>query len=199
MISKQLMILAGQIMVMAIILSIILLFVGVGLLIFVHLCIVGRALRRGFGGNNLNSAATDESRGNSTSTTANTSMSKHDLEKLPCFDYVIAKETTTKSPGSEPADCAVCLEAFQAGEKCRLLPLCNHSFHAHCVDVWLLKTPFCPICRASAETTDMGCRLSRGREFGGDSDIELGNSGHGVELRERQSSTVGILAPELAV
>ncbi|XP_047336094.1 RING-H2 finger protein ATL14-like [Impatiens glandulifera] len=46
-------------------------------------------------------------------------------------------------------ECAVCLERYRAGEKCRLLPGCNHSFHSQCIDPWLIKTPICPICRSS--------------------------------------------------
>ncbi|XP_027358784.1 E3 ubiquitin-protein ligase ATL23-like [Abrus precatorius] len=72
------------------------------------------------------------------------SMSITDLEKLPCYDYV-AKDNT-----SSPVDCAVCLENLITGDKCRLLPMCKHSFHARSVDTWLLKTPICPICRSNA-------------------------------------------------
>lgn len=79
------------------------------------------------------------------------SMSKKDLEKLPCYDYV-AKDNSTSSP----VDCAVCLENLTTGDKCRLLPVCKHSFHAQCVDTWLLKTPICPICRSSAGSSHSG-------------------------------------------
>jgi len=74
------------------------------------------------------------------------SMSMDELEKLPCYDYV-AKGNT-----SSPVDCAVCLESLITGDKCRLLPMCKHSFHVQCVDTWLLKTPFCPICRSNANS-----------------------------------------------
>lgn len=132
---------AGQVIVMAIVLSITLLFIGIAMLIFVHVCIVGRAFRRGF----TNGLAPDS--GGAASTTAGSiSMSKDDLEKLPSFDY-----STTKERASD-VDCAVCLESFQIGDKCRLLPTCNHSFHAQCVDTWLLRTPFCPICRTGADS-----------------------------------------------
>lgn len=129
---------ATQAMLMAIILSLILLFGGIVVLVLIHACIVGTAFRRGF------SNGTMVERGSAGSA----SMSRQDLDKLPCYDY-IAKEERSRS---SPVDCAVCLENFKMGEKCRLLPICKHSFHALCVDAWLLKTPICPICRTSAES-----------------------------------------------
>ncbi|CAK9157480.1 unnamed protein product [Ilex paraguariensis] len=122
--SKPVLSVATQFMVMAIFISVIFLFVGIGVLVVIHACIAGRAFRRGFGGSDM------VERGGF----GNTSMSQDDLEKLPCFDFIV------KSKGSSPVDCAVCLENFKSGDKCRLLPLCRHSFHAKCVDSWLLKT-----------------------------------------------------------
>lgn len=128
--------LATEILVMAIVIFVILLFFGIGMLVLVHICIVGRAITR----DPENNSATDRN------TAGNTTISVNDLEKLPCYDY------KARSKGSSPIDCAVCLDNLKVGEKCRLLPLCNHSFHAQCVDAWLLKTPICPICRATADS-----------------------------------------------
>ena len=45
------------------------------------------------------------------------------------------------------AECYVCLEAYQAGDRVRRLP-CKHEFHAGCVDRWLLDVHrTCPTCR----------------------------------------------------
>lgn len=79
------------------------------------------------------------------------SMSRDEVEKLPSFDYL-----KTGSKGSSPVDCAVCLDGFKSGDKCRLLPVCNHSFHADCVDEWLVKNPNCPICRSNASSLRFG-------------------------------------------
>ncbi|KAL1538585.1 RING-H2 finger protein ATL56-like [Salvia divinorum] len=131
--------LATQILVMAIVISVILLFLGMGVLVLIHVWIVGRTLRNDVG--ERRNAASAVERGS----LGSTSMSRDDIEKLPCFDFA------AKAKGSSPAgDCAVCLENFRAGERCRLLPSCNHSFHAECVDLWLLRAPVCPICRAAA-------------------------------------------------
>jgi hypothetical protein len=45
--------------------------------------------------------------------------------------------------------CSVCLEDFGEEQMHRKLP-CNHAFHAHCIDNWLLyKSLSCPMCRES--------------------------------------------------
>ncbi|GAB4824876.1 hypothetical protein Ancab_007747 [Ancistrocladus abbreviatus] len=125
-------------MVMEIIVSVILLFVGIAVLVIIHICIVGRAFSRGFGheGERVVQRGTPKGKG----------MSSEELEKLPCLDY-----KTAEKGASNPVDCTVCLESFKLGDKCRLLPNCQHCFHAHCIDPWLMKTPFCPICRTCAQ------------------------------------------------
>lgn len=124
------------IMIMGVVIAVILLFLGIGVLVVIHICVAGSTLERRFG-----AAAAAEMRGNR----RRRSMSRDDLEKLPSFDYI------ARDKGSSPVDCAVCLDDFKIGEKCRLLPLCKHSFHAQCVDSWLLRNPICPICRTSAD------------------------------------------------
>ena len=122
-------------MVMEIMVSLALLFVGIAVLIIIHVCIVGRAFRRGYG----NGAAVQRG-------AAAAGISREELKKLPCFEY---RAVTPEKSSNNPVDCAVCLENFKKGDKCRLLPNCNHFFHSQCVDSWLLKTPICPICRTS--------------------------------------------------
>ncbi|KAJ8553790.1 hypothetical protein K7X08_024468 [Anisodus acutangulus] len=123
---------------MEIVVSVLLLLVGIAVLVFIHVCIVGRAFsnRNGINGAIFNPR------------NVNRSMSQEDIKKLPCFDY---KVEAVKGSTTSLVDCAVCLENFKVGEKCRLLPKCNHSFHAQCIDSWLKQTGACPICRASAK------------------------------------------------
>ncbi|KAL8471396.1 hypothetical protein ACS0TY_028882 [Phlomoides rotata] len=143
---------ATEVIVMAIVISVILLFLGIGVLVLIHVCIVGRTLGREISDRNVNMVE----RGS----VGSTSMSQDDIEKLPCFDFKAREIEAGSSCRSPPADCAVCLENFRAGERCRLLPSCNHSFHAECVDLWLLRTAVCPICRSSADSV-----ISNGDEF----------------------------------
>jgi hypothetical protein len=48
---------------------------------------------------------------------------------------------------SHPENCAVCMEKYDDTQLTRILP-CKHSFHASCVDEWLMKSSaICPLCR----------------------------------------------------
>lgn len=118
---------------MEFIVSVVLLFVGIAVLVIIHACIAGRDFWRGNQGNNMGQRSSN----------GMGRMSTGDLERLPCFDY----DYKAAEKGSSSVDCAVCLENFKMGDKCRLLPNCRHSFHVQCIDSWLLKTPICPICR----------------------------------------------------
>ncbi|OWM71554.1 probable E3 ubiquitin-protein ligase ATL44 [Punica granatum] len=132
---------------MPIITIVILIFAGIVMLILAHVCMIEWIFRRGLRNNNNDGAVVGRS------SRGNMSMSKDDVEKLPCFDF-ISKEAS--SANGSPLNCAVCLESFKVGERCRLLPICSHSFHAECVDAWLLKRPSCPICRNRVDSGRFG-------------------------------------------
>jgi len=139
-----------EIMIMEIIISVMLLLVGIFVLIMIHVCIVGRAFRRGFGDGVLQRASVPHIRVGG--------LTPHELNKLPWFEYKegeIGANTITTT--TNPTECAVCLDHFKVGDKCRLLPNCHHCFHASCVDPWLIKSPFCPICRASTRPPSKVC------------------------------------------
>ncbi|EOA12228.1 hypothetical protein CARUB_v10012731mg [Capsella rubella] len=72
-----------------------------------------------------------------------TGLKKRELNKFPVTAY-----------GSSDVDiaateCAICLGEFADGERVRVLPPCNHSFHVSCIDTWLLSHSSCPYCRHS--------------------------------------------------
>jgi hypothetical protein len=157
-------------MVTAIVISAVLLFLGIGILISIHLCIVVRAISR-----SLNSRRPAERGVSSSSVSGNGGgMSQEEVQKLPSFEYkhggmylaldsMLCKDDDNNDARIENglwmhefdcSECAVCLDGFQRGEKCRLLPVCRHTFHAECVDSWLYENPLCPICRTSAQQHD---------------------------------------------
>jgi len=49
----------------------------------------------------------------------------------------------------EEEDCPICLTALQAGEKVRRLGACGHVFHRACIDLWMIRSTDCPLCKTS--------------------------------------------------
>lgn len=143
---------------MSILMSVLLMLAGIGFLILVHVCIVARRFLIA-----LATTATTPNGGVERRSLASSTMSREDIEKLPSFRYkddIVSfvsnnnKEEKLRRNIGNPKECAVCLENLKVGDKCRLLPFCKHSFHADCVDVWLLKSTRCPMCRTSAENSN---------------------------------------------
>ncbi|XP_031255831.1 RING-H2 finger protein ATL64-like [Pistacia vera] len=66
------------------------------------------------------------------------------LKKIPTFVY--ASNTHKHQP-----ECAVCLSEFEDEEKGRVLPMCNHSFHVDCIDMWFHSHSNCPLCRTPVQ------------------------------------------------
>ncbi|OWM90488.1 RING-H2 finger protein ATL64-like [Punica granatum] len=139
-------------MVMEIVLSLALLFAGIAVLVVIHIYVVGRAFRDN---RYPNGRARSFVQGIGPTPPR---ISIEDLQKLPQF--------TCKS-ASPAVECTVCLESFRPGDSCRLLPNCTHSFHSHCIDSWLLKTPVCPICRAAINPPP-SCQALENEEGGED-------------------------------
>ncbi|XP_030469884.1 RING-H2 finger protein ATL74-like [Syzygium oleosum] len=159
---------------MTVLVLIILLFAGIVILVLFHVCIIEWGFRASGlhrAGQAANDALADRAGA------GNTSMSIDDVEKLPCFDFEAKhydqdhEGTITMTIAASPVSCVVCLEEFKIGDKCRLLPICRHSFHAECVDAWLLKMASCPICRSRANS-------SRSLDEGSSSGCGPGGSSH---------------------
>lgn len=45
--------------------------------------------------------------------------------------------------------CSVCLGDYQAEDKLQQIPVCGHTFHMDCIDLWLATHTTCPLCRLS--------------------------------------------------
>ncbi|KAF5739435.1 E3 ubiquitin-protein ligase ATL6-like [Tripterygium wilfordii] len=68
------------------------------------------------------------------------------IENLPIFPYSEVKELKI---GKGALECAVCLMEFEDDETLRLIPKCDHVFHAYCIDPWLASHTTCPVCRTN--------------------------------------------------
>lgn len=56
--------------------------------------------------------------------------------------------------GRGTLECAVCITEFDDDKETRrLLPGCDHVFHADCIDEWLRFHSSCPVCRANLNHT----------------------------------------------
>jgi hypothetical protein len=52
-----------------------------------------------------------------------------------------------KTDCSEVDECPICLAEFCEGDALRRLPNCVHTFHRSCIDLWLLQSASCPLCK----------------------------------------------------
>lgn len=53
-------------------------------------------------------------------------------------------------------DCAICITGYCVGDSVRRLPHCNHSFHQACIDLWLLRSASCPLCKSEVRPDKVG-------------------------------------------
>ncbi|BAF21546.2 NEP1-interacting protein 2 [Oryza sativa Japonica Group] len=71
-------------------------------------------------------------------------MSRDLINRIPKTTFSAAT-----NPDQETDNCcAVCLQDFGASQFVRVLPHCQHTFHARCIDNWLFRHASCPLCRA---------------------------------------------------
>ncbi|CAM0910411.1 unnamed protein product [Alopecurus aequalis] len=75
-------------------------------------------------------------------------LSQAAIAAIPAFSYGTA---SAGSVDDGEAQCAVCLETLRGGERARRLPLCAHTFHVGCIDMWFDSHATCPICRCHVE------------------------------------------------
>ncbi|CAM0910410.1 unnamed protein product [Alopecurus aequalis] len=80
-------------------------------------------------------------------------LSQAAIAAVPSFVYGAASEG---SVGDGEAQCAVCLETLRGGETVRRLPLCAHTFHVGCIDMWFDSHATCPVCRCHVEPQKSG-------------------------------------------
>lgn len=47
----------------------------------------------------------------------------------------------------QETECSICLVELQPGDAVRQLGNCGHAFHSSCIDLWLLRSTDCPLCK----------------------------------------------------
>jgi len=73
-------------------------------------------------------------------------LSPGEINALPCFSCLAGDH---EAGVGEDTECAICLHALKTGDSLRLLDVCGHLFHRSCIDLWLLRSADCPLCKRS--------------------------------------------------
>ncbi|XBI01162.1 hypothetical protein VPH35_129996 [Triticum aestivum] len=80
-------------------------------------------------------------------------LSQASITAIPAFVYGAA---ALAGAGDGEAQCAVCLKALSGGEKARRLPVCAHTFHVGCIDMWFHSHATWPLCLCHVEPLKAG-------------------------------------------
>jgi len=51
-------------------------------------------------------------------------------------------------------ECSICLNCIEPNESVRCLPACRHTFHRPCIDLWLLRSADCPLCKTPVQSVE---------------------------------------------
>eukprot|EP00928_Gymnodinium_smaydae_P017910 TRINITY_DN16834_c0_g2_i1.p1 TRINITY_DN16834_c0_g2~~TRINITY_DN16834_c0_g2_i1.p1 ORF type:complete len:322 (+),score=55.55 TRINITY_DN16834_c0_g2_i1:87-968(+) len=65
-------------------------------------------------------------------------------------ETILELPLTTVASGTD-MECSICLSSMEVGEAARQLPACGHLFHRSCIDLWLLRTADCPLCKEKVQ------------------------------------------------
>eukprot|EP01114_Cavostelium_apophysatum_P006663 TRINITY_DN1808_c0_g1_i1.p1 TRINITY_DN1808_c0_g1~~TRINITY_DN1808_c0_g1_i1.p1 ORF type:complete len:347 (-),score=99.78 TRINITY_DN1808_c0_g1_i1:110-1150(-) len=77
------------------------------------------------------------------------------VKKKTVSSDVVSKFATRNIDGPEVERCTICLVDFERNETVKILPRCNHCFHADCIRQWLTTSSVnCPI---DGLPVDCGC------------------------------------------
>jgi len=79
-----------------------------------------------------------------------TGLSPSEITALPSF-YCSAG--LHEAGVGEDTECPICLHALKTGDTARELGVCGHMFHRSCIDLWLLRSADCPLCKRCVRGT----------------------------------------------
>ncbi|KAL2514797.1 E3 ubiquitin-protein ligase [Forsythia ovata] len=101
------------------------------------------------------------------------------LETFPTFPY---SEVKDHKIGKGALECAVCLNEFEDDETIRLIPKCDHVFHAECIDAWLESHVTCPVCRANLVPVSTDGTTQEPELIDSNENVERSNSSRNEEV-----------------
>ncbi|KAL3375745.1 hypothetical protein AABB24_006950 [Solanum stoloniferum] len=61
--------------------------------------------------------------------------------------YSISTQKQDNNCVNDHLTCIICLGDISLAESRRVLTICGHEFHTHCIDSWLNINSICPLCR----------------------------------------------------
>ena len=76
----------------------------------------------------------------------NNGFTDQEIENLPQFVYERDPPQADNKKPEDEEQCSICLMEFQKGETIRTLP-CIHNFHKDCINQWLKRQKYCPLCK----------------------------------------------------
>ncbi|VAH92753.1 unnamed protein product [Triticum turgidum subsp. durum] len=72
---------------------------------------------------------------------------------VPASEEAIAGLEEAAVEETREAECAVCKESFEVGDKIRKMP-CSRGYHESCIFRWLRISRTCPLCRFPVSAAD---------------------------------------------
>jgi len=73
-------------------------------------------------------------------------LSPTEITALPSF---CCSEGLHEAGVGEDTECPICLHTLKTGDNLRQIGVCGHLFHKSCIDLWLLRSADCPLCKRS--------------------------------------------------
>jgi len=74
-------------------------------------------------------------------------LKPEEINSLPGRDIDLQED------GRLDEDCPICLHPLRGTSSVRQLRACGHVFHRPCVDLWLLRSADCPLCKVRVSAT----------------------------------------------
>lgn len=78
-------------------------------------------------------------------------LTPKEISTLPSFIVSESNESFNSEPSKRQRamddECSICLATFKPGDAVRKLTSCDHKFHRCCIDLWLLRSLDCPLCK----------------------------------------------------